>query len=216
MSLSSLAIAQPYIGLPDSIIFGNLDGSIIEAVSGRQFSLPVWIKTDDSVCFIQSYPASNDSFIISRDGGMVFWPLTQWDEAAFSVSEPSVRPNWTVQDFIGYLVEPHSSPYILYTNYQWVHIADLFLTAGTDTSLLGMTSTLDEIAGPLIEKTWFGMSDGFSGESPDLIFGGFHLTTTPNIPGDTNGDCNVNGIDVVYLVNYLKGIGSPPVWGGCQ
>jgi hypothetical protein len=29
-------------------------------------------------------------------------------------------------------------------------------------------------------------------------------------PGDANGDGQVNGIDVVYLVNYLKGIGPPP------
>lgn len=29
-------------------------------------------------------------------------------------------------------------------------------------------------------------------------------------PGDANGSCVVNGIDVVYLVSYLKGIGQPP------
>jgi len=26
-----------------------------------------------------------------------------------------------------------------------------------------------------------------------------------NQPGDNNGDCEINGLDVVYLVNYFKG-----------
>jgi len=30
------------------------------------------------------------------------------------------------------------------------------------------------------------------------------------IPGDANGNDEVNGVDVIYLVNYLKGIGPPP------
>jgi len=30
------------------------------------------------------------------------------------------------------------------------------------------------------------------------------------IPGDANGNGEVNGVDVVYLVNYLKGVGPPP------
>jgi hypothetical protein len=198
------------------MIFGNLDGAIIEVVPGRQFSMPIWVKTDDSVCFIQSYPASNDSFIVSRDGGIFLWPLTQWDGADFMASEQSTRQNWTVQALICYLAAPHNSPYILHTGYQWVHIADLFLTSSADSNLMGALSRLNEYDGPAMERTWFGMSDGYSGENPVLVFGDFRLTATPNIPGDTNGDCNVNGIDVVYLVNYLKGIGPPPVWGGCQ
>jgi hypothetical protein len=29
-------------------------------------------------------------------------------------------------------------------------------------------------------------------------------------PGDANGDGQVNGVDVVYMVNYFKGFGPPP------
>jgi len=32
---------------------------------------------------------------------------------------------------------------------------------------------------------------------------------------DANGNCTTNGIDVVYLVAYLKGIGAPPVRPNC-
>jgi len=214
--LPRVAISQSHVGLPDSVIFGNLDGSIIEVVPGLQFSLPVWVKTDDSVSFIQSYPATNDSFIVSRDGGIVFSPLVQWDQADFLQSEHTVRPDRTLQALLCYLDQPHDSPYILHTNYQWVHIADYFMTATDDSGLLGITSCIEELTDPSMQYTWFGMSDGYSGEYPDLVFGCFRLTATPNIPGDTNGDCLVNGIDVMYLVNYLKGIGSPPIWGGCQ
>jgi len=33
---------------------------------------------------------------------------------------------------------------------------------------------------------------------------------------DTNGNCTTNGIDVTYLVAYLKGIGAPPVRPNCE
>jgi hypothetical protein len=33
--------------------------------------------------------------------------------------------------------------------------------------------------------------------------------------GDATGNCTTNGIDVVYLVAYLKGIGAPPVRPDC-
>jgi hypothetical protein len=33
---------------------------------------------------------------------------------------------------------------------------------------------------------------------------------------DAIGNCTTNGIDVVYLVAYLKGIGAPPVRPDCE
>jgi hypothetical protein len=32
----------------------------------------------------------------------------------------------------------------------------------------------------------------------------------PYLPGDANGSGDVNGVDVSFLVNYLKGFGLPP------
>jgi len=36
------------------------------------------------------------------------------------------------------------------------------------------------------------------------------ISGPPFIPGDANANGEVNGVDVVYLVNYLKGLGPPP------
>jgi len=47
-----------------------------------------------------------------------------------------------------------------------------------------------------------------SGESQTLVDTTF--TGPPFIPGDANGNDEVNGVDVSYLVNYLKGLGPPP------
>jgi hypothetical protein len=33
--------------------------------------------------------------------------------------------------------------------------------------------------------------------------------------GDANGNCDVNGLDVIYLVNYFKG-GEAPLAGYCD
>jgi hypothetical protein len=55
------------------------------------------------------------------------------------------------------------------------------------------------------------MIDGYSGEIPPIIPGRLAIVETSYYPGDSNGDCAVNGLDVIYLVAFLKGIGPPPV-----
>jgi hypothetical protein len=35
-------------------------------------------------------------------------------------------------------------------------------------------------------------------------------TSNSFLPGDANGSNTVDGLDVIYLVNYLKGFGPPP------
>lgn len=35
-------------------------------------------------------------------------------------------------------------------------------------------------------------------------------TSSSFLPGDANGSGDVNGLDVIYLVGYLKGSGPPP------
>jgi hypothetical protein len=37
----------------------------------------------------------------------------------------------------------------------------------------------------------------------------------PIFRADANGNCLINGIDVVFLVNYLKGSQIPPRSGNC-
>jgi hypothetical protein len=64
--------------------------------------------------------------------------------------------------------------------------------------------------------------DHTAGTFPHFIRGAInYFTSRP--PGDANGSYDVNGLDVVYLLNYLKGIGPMPdpllsgdVNGSCQ
>jgi hypothetical protein len=45
--------------------------------------------------------------------------------------------------------------------------------------------------------------------APRFVAGGVIIHSS-RPPGDANGSFTVNGLDVVYLVNYLKGFGPPP------
>jgi hypothetical protein len=48
--------------------------------------------------------------------------------------------------------------------------------------------------------------------NPDTVGWGIYFTRYLSyLPGDANNSGDVNGLDVVYLVNYFKGFGAPPV-----
>jgi subtilisin family serine protease len=55
-----------------------------------------------------------------------------------------------------------------------------------------------------------GNLEAFSGNPESQTSVDTAFVGPPFVPGDANGNGTVNGIDVVYLVNYLKGVGPPP------
>jgi hypothetical protein len=55
---------------------------------------------------------------------------------------------------------------------------------------------------------YFGLTDGLHGFMPYTAWGGIVILRF--FPGDANNSGEVNGLDVVFLVNYFKGFGSPP------
>jgi phosphotransferase system glucose/maltose/N-acetylglucosamine-specific IIC component len=63
-------------GLQDSLIIGNLNGSIIPVGLNQEIILPVWIKTDDSVTFFHTPLATDDGYISMRLGGVLFAPVS--------------------------------------------------------------------------------------------------------------------------------------------
>jgi hypothetical protein len=54
----------------------------------------------------------------------------------------------------------------------------------------------------------WGMQDGVIPIIPQQTFGCLYFVDY--IAGDANNSGEVNGLDVIYLVNYLKGLGQPP------
>lgn len=51
----------------------------------------------------------------------------------------------------------------------------------------------------------------YSGMSNSPLLAAGDTTGFDYLPGDANGNGHVNGVDAVYLVAYLKGIGHPPL-----
>jgi hypothetical protein len=209
--------AQCQYGLPDSILFGNLDQSIINVIPGHQISIPVWVKTDDSVVDAKIYYATKDGFMASHDSIILYQPLSRWDQVNYS-RESIPMPVGYLSDGFSALecidTACHPEDY-LFTNYQWQHVADFRMTPSLDTSLIGDTKSIISGCDFWCETPFFGMVDGLHLEVPFTVPCPLRYVLSSVVPGDANGDCRVNGIDVVYLVNYLKGIGQPPSVGNC-
>ena len=95
------------------VIYGKRDGSTVNVVIGSAIEINVWAATPaigsgyedlnsdglvDSITFIHSPLASDNNYIISRNGGEVYFPLDQWDYAQHTTPNPlSDPPGYTNQ-----------------------------------------------------------------------------------------------------------------------
>ena len=142
--LPTICIAQDP-GLQDSMLVGNLDRTPILAGLNSQITVPIYIKTDDSIIFFHIPIASDNNFIVSRDSGSFFPPVTLWDSKSFLLADQnSPTIGHTSQSILGFadLTPPDDPQNFLYTNYQWVHIADFRMTTTSNVIVLGDTTNL--------------------------------------------------------------------------
>jgi len=207
----SIVASDAQESLPDSLLIGNLDGSDVIAGIGQPVPVPIWAKTDDSVAFMQFSIATSDEQVSSRDRGIILPPLALWDQLYFSTPYPSGTPGYTTQDvsFYADTIPPfYDSGIFLDTDYQWIHIADYFMTITVDTARAGEISCM--VLNDFPEIPLFGMYNGLDSESPGVRLGCLRLINADYLPGDVNNNGNVNGLDVVYFVNYLRGQGPIP------
>jgi len=165
-------------GNPDSLIIGNLDGTPFLAGLNTQIAIPVYLKTDDSIAFMHLPVATEDSFIVSRNGGFLYEPLSLWDDASFldpDSNSPSV--GHTSQSILGFafLFPPEDPQNYLYTNYQWWHIADFYMTTTDDISVLGDTTYTLEGINPANGDMLMGLPDGITVIIPQTIWGGIYF-----------------------------------------
>lgn len=178
--LGGLAYAQDP-DEPDSIIFGNLDGSIILTALDSDILIPVWVKTDDSVAFIHIPLGTDNDFITSRDGGNLYYPLTDWDDCSFinpdidypieGVSNQSIV-GWA--DLFG-----GPNPY-MHTDYTWVMVAEFAMHTTDNFEVLGDTMDLFPGANPQNGTLVFGDPTGVLSWVPEAIYG--RLYFPPNNP----------------------------------
>ena len=149
--------------LQDSLIIGNLNGSVIPVGLNQEIILPVWIKTDDSVTFFHTPLATDNDHIALRLGGDLYQPLSLWDDVSFlTPNANSPSPGMTSQSILGfaYLFDPRDPQNFLYTNYEWRHVADYRMLTTSDTTVIGDTVCLVEGFSPPNGGLLWGIPDG--------------------------------------------------------
>lgn len=160
-------------GLPDSMIIGNLDGSVIRVGLDQQIALPVWIKTDDSVTFVHIPLASDNDYIQTRSGGQLHFPLNHWDDVQFlEPDEDSPEPGMTSQSILGYayLSDPRDPQNFLMTNYEWWYVANYLMTTTDNPGVLGDTTLLAEGANPDFGALVWTLQDGVTQIDPAAVY----------------------------------------------
>ncbi len=203
LCLSSLAAAQD----PGYYcIYGNRDGSTIDVYIDSYLEIKLWAATpgtEDPVGFRHNPLASDDDYIVSRDGGEVIYPIYGCGE--FLRPDTNSPPGYTNQSLLG-SYDPCPP---LNTDGDTIHIANFFMHTANDSSLLGQTvCPFVEGINPTIGTTRWGLINGVDSRIPALTFSCLYFVDY--LAGDANGSGFVNGLDVTYLVAYLKGYVPPP------
>jgi hypothetical protein len=177
------------------------------AAQTAQAQLVVQHDTDPLTATFRVYvtatvPISNISFS---------YQFNPADIAGFSVT--SLLPNNMAEvSAIRPFAAPYSSISLDYDTYTqngqnnfptMTAIYDLVITAvtGLGTPVMSIIQN-DPIFGPPL--CYFGPPNSIADNS-------IAVASSFAVPGDANGDGNANGIDVVYMVNYLKNIGPAPI-----
>ncbi len=196
LGLPSLSHAQDP-GIQDSMIIGPLNHSIILAGLNMQITVPVYIRTDDSVTFLHLPVATDNNYIVSRDGGTLFPPFSLWDDRSFlAPDQNSPHVGFTSQSILGfaYLFDPRDPQNFLYTNNLWVHIADYRMTTTSDIAVLGDTTQLVMGDNPANDTLVLGLVDGITEVHPAVIWGKifFPPNTPPSFSSPAPGTYPVN------------------------
>jgi hypothetical protein len=175
-------------------------------------------STHQGSSFAQAGPLSNGSY---------FWRVTASNGLIFS-SRSNTR-SFEVDMFPGISTPELVSPgdgFIstnAFINFDWTDVSDsvtyLFELAGDtafgspiildSTVYISIYANTDSL--PNGEFYWrVKATDGVHWSAYSVFWTIFIDVGGSFLPGDANGNGHVNGIDVVYLVAYLKGIGNPP------
>jgi len=193
--LPSIALAQPDPA-EFQLIFGNPDGSPLHVGIGELIEVPMWGRTPigpDTIISMYNSLSADGMAIAEQDSGQC--PDTF---AVFGVDDCPVTP---------------ISPYMLrfgpqfYTNGDTVYICSFLMTTVDNPDFIGQT--LCPFSNGCHPSIW-GNQDGTRQVEPTMTFGCLYFAYLEFVPGDANGNGEVNGVDVAYLVNYLKGFGPPP------
>ncbi|MCP4580084.1 MAG: carboxypeptidase regulatory-like domain-containing protein [candidate division Zixibacteria bacterium] len=193
-----------------TIWYGNPDGSPVFTYPGDTLDIDVYIQSPYIIYTIDAkLGASTDcfnSFILEE---CVYYPIIDWKANFFRLSDSPPNP----QDWIA--------------NWHFALSDNVFgdqpLYAETPTKILTYALQVTDdisLAGDTLDCLSFGIDEYRSGswvetDGPDrnlieYFSPVFFIPPTDYTPGDANGDDNVIGSDVTYLVNYFRSAGGPP------
>jgi hypothetical protein len=217
------------------IIFGNKDGSVMPAHLGNDVDIPIWGVTPygnnvATVVYMHIPLASNDEIIAQRLGGVFPDTLVgRWPDRSFLPAtnhdgyppngippDPLIPAGFTSQSMLGFgQLGDHGDPWNFFrTDGDTVLIATFKMKVINNDSLLGDTIQPFILGHDYANGGLFwGMHDGLQVAIPTASFSPLQLLehiSCPYVPGDINGSGLLNGIDIVYGVNYFKG-GNPPM-----
>ena len=199
-------------GLPDSVIFGNLDGSHITALPGDIINIPVWIKNDEGIAAVQLSLATEDQFVVERLGGVLYDFLTFWDMVEFFNPYSDLpETGYTSQMLAGIneLFQPWDDS-LCNTQGNWLLVADFTILISSDPANLGQSFQLIEGEHPyLTNGLEFSDPTGMNTWIPDAVFGIVDIGYK-YLPGDANMHVGlwppaVLNSDVTYLSGYFRG-----------
>jgi hypothetical protein len=217
--------------LPDyqhdvDVYFGNPDLSPINAPIGGTTYINAYARTAPNVYLanIHLCIATQEQYfdsLISRTNGRIYPPLTQWDECEFRLPEQhndeylfTNPPGWYSQSFVGFSdlggsPNPwfHSDTLVKIATFAFKCVNNPALLGDTIkcfrtgySNILGMAQGGDTVGGP-----GYNLIQYFS---PIVVVSPEYYCSY--LLGDINGDGNLMGSDVTYIVRYFKGFGPPP------
>jgi hypothetical protein len=192
-------------GIPDSVIFGNLNRSLILTSINTDIIIPLWVKTDDSVAFIHAPLGTYNQYITGRNGGSIFDSLTRWDDVSFlspNVDYPIAGV--TNQSLVGWSDIGGQPNPPLFTNYAWIKIAEFRLHTTSDISVLGDTTELFPGANSANGTLGFSDITGSFNWAPRAVYAKIYFP--PNDPpvftSPTGGTYAINrGFELAYTVD---------------
>lgn len=185
--VAALVMAEGAIGQDpgaiDSLVFGNPDGTPILVNLDVDVSVPIWIKCDENIAFVNLSLATQNEYVSSRLGGVPIGPLTGWDLQFQSPANNWPSPGLTTQTFLGIADFVLPVPNYINTNGQWVLIGafkihtttnpsaighDSYLYPGEDPTQ-GLTVIFDEFWNPIVPRMRFSILRFQSTTNPPQI-----------------------------------------------
>jgi len=147
-------------GNPDSLAFGNPDGAALIVGIDEDVDIPIWLKCDEDLAFINFCVASENEFIPLRVGAFPDGPLADWEMQTSPPADGWPVTGQTTQAFYGIADYSLPDPNFINTEGQWVQVGRFVLHTIDDTQAFGQVSHLhpgeDPVQGltVMFDPTW--------------------------------------------------------------